>query len=172
MILSSHRKDYYAGALMVLVGLSAAYAGQTYKVGTLNRMGPGFFPLSVGLLLALVGTLMVWEEARLARRSHATAPAGNVTSNATPNAASALETAPHHLPDYRGVICIILGIVVFYLLARFTGIIPATFAIVFIAALGDRANSLRQAGALALVMSVIALLVFWWALQVQLPLFY
>ena len=48
-------KDYYGGALMILVGLSAAYAGSHYRIGTLSRMGPGFFPTSLGVLLTAVG---------------------------------------------------------------------------------------------------------------------
>ncbi|MFP3711527.1 tripartite tricarboxylate transporter TctB family protein, partial [Paraburkholderia sp. SIMBA_009] len=45
------------------------------------------------------------------------------------------------------------------------------FAIVFISALGDRKNTVKQAFVLSLGMSVIAVVVFWWALQLQLPLF-
>ncbi|MCJ9713295.1 tripartite tricarboxylate transporter TctB family protein, partial [Bordetella hinzii] len=48
---------------------------------------------------------------------------------------------------------------------------PATFAIVFISALGDRTNTLKQALLLSVSMCVIAVVVFWWALQLQLPLF-
>ena len=47
----------------------------------------------------------------------------------------------------------------------------ATFAIVFISTLGDRKNTVKQAFVLSIGMSVIAVVVFWWALQLQLPLF-
>ena len=39
-----NRKDYYGGALMVLIGLGAIYGGSDYHIGTLSHMGPGFFP--------------------------------------------------------------------------------------------------------------------------------
>ncbi len=75
------------------------------------------------------------------------------------------------LPDLRGCACIILGVLAFLLLGKYGGLIPATFAIVFISALGDRSNTVKQAAILALAMCVIATVVFWWALQLQLPLF-
>jgi len=75
------------------------------------------------------------------------------------------------MPDLRGGICIILGILAFLAFGKYFGLIPATFAIVFISALGDRSNSVVQALLLSLAMCVIAAVVFWWALQLQLPLF-
>ena len=55
----SYNKDYYGGALMILLGGSAAYAAQSYNIGSLAHMGPGYFPFAVGILLALTGVLMV-----------------------------------------------------------------------------------------------------------------
>jgi hypothetical protein len=57
------------------------------------------------------------------------------------------------------------------LVGKFGGLLPATFAIVFIAALGDRDNSIQSAAVLASAMCAICIVVFWWALQLQLPLF-
>ena len=48
---SRFKKDYYGGALMVVIGVAAAYAASGYQLGTLARMGPGFFPCAVGVLL-------------------------------------------------------------------------------------------------------------------------
>jgi len=42
---------------------------------------------------------------------------------------------------------------------------------VFISALGDRDNTLTEALLLSLAMCFIAVVVFWWALKLQLPLF-
>lgn len=77
----------------------------------------------------------------------------------------------HGLPDMRGSACILLGILAFLLLGHYGGLLPATFAIVFISALGDRKNTIKQAILLSVAMSAIAVVVFWWALQLQLPLF-
>lgn len=149
---TNFNKDYYGGALMVIIGVSAVLASVQYHLGTLQRMGPGFFPCAVGALLALSG-LLIAASAR-----------GNTPAE---------ETGGHHptgLPDLRGGLCIVAGTVAFLVLGNYCGLLPATFAIVFISAMGDRNNSVLQAFVLSLAMMVIAVVVFWWALQLQLPL--
>lgn len=148
------KKDYYAGALMVVIGVAAAYAATGYHLGTLARMGPGFFPFALGVLLALVGIAI----AASARGDDAPKTGGGHGHG-------------HALPDARGAICIVLGILAFLVLGKWGGLLPATFAITFLSALGDRSNRVKHALLLAVAMSVIATAVFWWALQLQMPLF-
>ena len=52
------KRDYYAGGLMILIGLGAAAEGSNYHVGTLVRMGPGFFPVALGVILVLLGLMI------------------------------------------------------------------------------------------------------------------
>jgi hypothetical protein len=149
------KKDYYGGALMALVGLAAVSAGLHYQTGTLRQMGPGFFPVAVGALLAFVGVLIaVSSPSDVQRKAQ---PAGHGRVGAA--------------PDLRGAVCIVLGTLAFMLLGKYGGLIPATFAIVFICALGDRSNTVKHAFLLSVAMCVIAAVVFWWALQLQFPLF-
>lgn len=137
---------------MILIGLGAVNGGLEYHVGTAAHMGPGYFPAALGGILAFVGVLIA-----LGARNSAPAEAPIGHSSA--------------IPDMRGTICIILSIVAFFFFGEYSGLLPATFAIVFISALGDRSNKLIHALILAVSMSVIAVVVFWWALQLQLPLF-
>lgn len=150
------KKDYYGGALMTLVGLAAVFAGMRYHTGTLSHMGPGFFPVSVGALLAFVGVLIAFS-ARNDEPQDAKPAAGHGHAQGA--------------PDLRGTVCIVLGVLAFLLLGKYGGMIPATFAIVFISALGDRTNTIKQALVLAIAMCVVAAVVFRWALELQLPLF-
>jgi hypothetical protein len=143
------RRDYYAGMLMVAVGLGAVYDGIRYSIGTLSQMGPGFFPVSVGTALACTG-LAIAIVARYA----------------------APQEGEKKLPPERKAWCFILGsIVAFIVLGRYGGLLPATFAIVFISALGDRENTVWRALLLSAGMTVLCVLVFWWALSLQFPLF-
>lgn len=144
-----YHKDYYGGGLMMLIGLGAAIQGSTYRVGTLSQMGPGFFPVALGVLLALTGAVIA-----------ATAQRGVV-----------LGKDDDKVPEWRGWLCISGAIVAFIVLGRYGGLIPATFAIVFISALGDRQNTIKKALALSAAMVIVCVLVFWWALQLQFPLF-
>lgn len=146
--MSRYHRDYYAGALMMLIGLGAAYMGFGYKTGDMRHMGPGFFPVSVGLILAALGVLI------------ALGARGKVEENAA-----------YLAPEWRGWICIVLSIIAFIVLGKFGGLLPATFAIVFISAMGDKQNTVKGALLLALGMCTIAVVVFWWALQMQFPLF-
>lgn len=142
-------KDHYGGALMVLLGFGAIFQGTSYQVGSLRAMGAGFFPVSLGAILALTGLVIIVT----ARRNEAAA-----------------EGAP--LPmEWRGWICIALGIISFIVLGRYGGLLPASFAIVFISALGDRENTVTSALVLASAIVLICIIVFWWALQMQFPLF-
>ena len=151
---SQFKKDYYGGALMVIIGVAAAYAATGYHLGTLAQMGPGFFPCAVGVLLALIG-LTIAVSARFDKGPPAVSGHGYGSG----------------MPDLRGTACIIAGILAFLLFGEYGGLLPASFAIVFISALGDRGNTVMQAALLALGMCVIAGVVFWWALQLQMPLF-
>ena len=148
-----NRKDYYGGALMVLIGLGAIYGGSDYHIGTLSHMGRDF-SRRVGWPARTDG--------RADRRIRAFWPGFEPAPG---------EAHSHSLPDLRGSVCILLGILAFLGLGHYGGLLPATFAIVFISALGDRNNTVKQALVLALGMSVVAVVVFWWALQLQLPLF-
>jgi hypothetical protein len=155
---SKFKKDYYGGTLLIVIGLAAVYAGIGYRVGELAHMGPGFFPVALGALLALTGLL-------IAVSARGDKPSEGVSEEAVSHG------HPGGMPDIRGGICIILGILAFLLFGEYGGLLPATFAIVFISALGDRDNTLTEALLLSLAMCFIAVVVFWWALKLQLPLF-
>ena len=51
-------RDIIGGLGMAAVGLFAVVYGQRYEFGDLNRMGPGYFPVVLGLLLAGLGVLI------------------------------------------------------------------------------------------------------------------
>ena len=140
------RKDFLGGLLMLVLGLATGMHASSYTIGSLRRMGPGFFPLSLGVILGLVGVLLM------------------VTAKAPAAPAERLA------PEWRGWACICVGIAAFVVLGQWGGLIPATFAVVFIAALGDRQNTVLGSAVLGVVMTGACVLVFWWLLQVPFPL--
>jgi hypothetical protein len=50
------QKDFFSGLMFMTVGLAFSWGATTYNVGTGARMGPGYFPLVLGVVLALLGT--------------------------------------------------------------------------------------------------------------------
>jgi hypothetical protein len=52
-------KEFWPGLIFVAVGLFAFLHAQQYRVGTLGHMGPGYFPIMLGLLLTVIGAIAV-----------------------------------------------------------------------------------------------------------------
>lgn len=50
------QKDFFSGVLFTAVGIAFAVGATNFTVGDAARMGPGYFPLMLGILLALLGT--------------------------------------------------------------------------------------------------------------------
>ena len=60
-----HRKDFIAGLMFVAVGIAAIAISTNYALGTAARMGPGYFPRILGLLLIALGAILALRALRL-----------------------------------------------------------------------------------------------------------
>lgn len=52
------QKDFVSGLMFTTVGGAFAWGATNYTVGDAARMGPGYFPLMLGILLVLLGVLV------------------------------------------------------------------------------------------------------------------
>lgn len=52
-------RDFVSGILFVAAGAGFAIGATNYTVGEAARMGPGYFPLLLGALLAFLGSIVV-----------------------------------------------------------------------------------------------------------------
>lgn len=55
------QKDFFSGLMFMTVGVAFAWGATNYNVGTGARMGPGYFPLLLGILMAILGAAIVLE---------------------------------------------------------------------------------------------------------------
>jgi Tripartite tricarboxylate transporter TctB family len=55
------QKDFFSGLMFMAVGIAFAWGATTYKVGDGARMGPGYFPLMLGVLLAILGAVITFK---------------------------------------------------------------------------------------------------------------
>ena len=55
------QKDFFCGLMFVLVGVAFAWGATNYKVGDGARMGPGYFPLLLGVLMATLGGVITFK---------------------------------------------------------------------------------------------------------------
>ncbi len=53
------QKDFLSGLMFLVVGGVFAWGATHYSIGTGARMGPGYFPLMLGLLLAILGGIIL-----------------------------------------------------------------------------------------------------------------
>lgn len=53
-----NHKDFWAGVMFAVFGAFFAGAGTQYTFGSAARMGPGYFPTVLGILLILIGVVV------------------------------------------------------------------------------------------------------------------
>ncbi|MHB8493814.1 MAG: tripartite tricarboxylate transporter TctB family protein [Casimicrobiaceae bacterium] len=58
MLRIRHPKDFWSGALFIAVGVGAIVLGSKYTLGSAARMGPGYFPRLLGILLVALGGML------------------------------------------------------------------------------------------------------------------
>jgi hypothetical protein len=59
-----HNRDFWAGLLFFLVGAAAVFVARDYPFGRLLRMGSGFFPTLLGVILMLFGIYIMLKGLR------------------------------------------------------------------------------------------------------------
>lgn len=54
------QRDFYSGVMFTAFGFAFALGATSYTVGTSARMGPGYFPLILGILMAVLGLVVMY----------------------------------------------------------------------------------------------------------------
>jgi hypothetical protein len=54
------QKDFFSGLMFTVVGVAFAWGATTYTVGNGARMGPGYFPLMLGIVMAIIGMIITF----------------------------------------------------------------------------------------------------------------
>ena len=57
-MLIKSQKDFFSGLMFAAVGVGFAVGATNYTIGQASRMGPGYFPLILGILLAILGAII------------------------------------------------------------------------------------------------------------------
>ncbi len=55
------QKDFFAGLMFIAIGVAFAWGATNYNVGSAARMGPGYFPLLLGVLLVFIGGALAFK---------------------------------------------------------------------------------------------------------------
>jgi putative tricarboxylic transport membrane protein len=137
-------KDFWTGVLYVFFGASAVLIAREYGMGTALRMGPGYFPTVLGVLLALIGIIS------LVRSFIATgSPIGGLA--------------------FRGLLLVVGSTLMFGLIVRGAGLAIALPALVIMSAYASVRFRWGPSLALAAGLTLFCVLVFLKGLGVPLP---
>jgi hypothetical protein len=133
-----------AGGLIVFAGGCAVAIGATgYRLGELTRMGPGYFPMVVGIVLALMGLGLV------------------LASRATATSLPALRLRP--------ALAVFAGLIFWALTIERLGLAPSTLGLVILVSLAQDKPSLRMIAATAAFLIAFSVGVFLYALAIPIP---
>ncbi len=54
-----NQRDFFAGLMYCVAGAGFAAGATTYNIGSGARMGPGYFPLMLGIILCVIGMVIM-----------------------------------------------------------------------------------------------------------------
>lgn len=148
--------ELQAGLLVLMIGIGIVAGSLQFHIGTLRRMGPGYFPLILGALLTIIGIFLMFSKVAADDKPIETADAGESAESGRP-------------ASIRPWTMIVLGMLSFVALGERTGLLPATFVLVMLSALGDRKNTLRECLILAVIVSLAAVIIFHYVVQMRMP---
>ena len=138
-----HSKDFWSGVMLVAIGAGAIWLARDYALGTSLRMGPGYFPRALGVLLVLFGLFFAGRALR-----------GGALHRLRDDDAIAPGWSP------RALIVLPLAFALFGLLIDRAGFIPALAALIVASAAAGPQFKLTEVALLTLVMTLLCVVVF------------
>ena len=140
-------KDILAGGIFIVLGLAFATGSLAYEIGSPLQMGPAYYPLLLGGILAGLGVMVV-VKGFVAGESD---PIGDV--------------------DWRALALVTAALLFFGVTVRGLGLIGALFGASLLGALARSETSIREVLIIAVGLTALCVVIFVFALQLRLPLF-
>lgn len=145
-------KNAASGGIFILIAAWFAWETTELQIGTPLRMGPGFFPLLLAGVLALLGLIILIKAFLKSPTDFGAVP-------------------------WRGAFFILIAPIVFGMTVRGfaplaippLGLVPSTAAAVFIASLASRRSTIAMALTLTVVLTVFCLITFQRLLGLPIP---
>jgi hypothetical protein len=141
------QKDVAAGLIYMLAGGGFSLGALNYKLGEPARMGPGWFPFWIGILLLAVGIATATNGLRR----------GTAVDKVRP-------------PELRTIAWVIGAVVAFGVLLQPAGLILSLAALIILSSLASHEFSWRGALLSAVVLIAFSTLVFVEGIQLQISL--
>jgi hypothetical protein len=141
-----NQKDFVSGLMYIGLGSFFAILARGYQMGTAAKMGSGYFPFWLGVLLALIGAWVAFKSL-------------------------ATEQEDIKLPkiDIPSVCWVTGSTLVFAICLPILGLVASLFLLVFISALASHEFSWKGTLVNAIFLIVFAYIAFVWGLKLQFP---
>ena len=139
-----HPKDFWIGAIFIAIGLGAVFTRGDLDMGTSFRMGPAFFPVVLGILLAVIGVAGVLR-------------------------AFFRHGEPMEKLHLKPLGLVSVAVVLFGVLMRGAGLVPAVAVLVLVSALASPKFRWQEAGLLAAGLAAFAYVLFIKLLGLPIP---
>jgi hypothetical protein len=128
-------KDFLSGLMFIGFGLAALYFGQKLALGTTVRMGPGYVPRMLSLIMMGLGVLICVV-------------------------ALVAGGEPMEKPKWKPITLVTIGILCFAFLFERAGLLPALIVLVTIASLAGEEFKLKEVIGNMIVLAILCTLVF------------
>jgi len=139
-----HPKDFFAGLIFVAFGLAAVIIGSNYSLGTAARMGPGYFPRILGILLLVLGVALSLRALKI-------------------------KGEPLARWYWKPTLVVLGSVVAFGILVNYIGLAIATVGLVFGSSAASHEFRPKEALISGILLSALAVGVFIFGLNLQLP---
>jgi hypothetical protein len=138
-------KDFWSGVMLIAIGAAAVFIARDYPFGTALRMGAGFFPVVLGVVLVLFG---LYFAVRGLRNS------AKIEGSWSP----------------RALVVLPLAFVAFGVLMEHAGFVPAMLALTVGSAAAGAEFRIGEVLALAVLLTALCVALFIWMLGLPYPL--
>lgn len=129
-------RDITAGLIFLALAIAFGWESTNYEMGRAIRMGPGFIPLALAVMLGALGLAV----ALTGLRQHGEGEGGPI--------------------PWRGIALLGVALIIFGAFGRSLGLVPVVFICSFVTALASIRNTLASALGISATLAVLCWVVF------------
>ncbi|HEX9278487.1 MAG TPA: tripartite tricarboxylate transporter TctB family protein [Casimicrobiaceae bacterium] len=139
-----HPKDFFAGLLFIAIGVAAIAIASNYPLGSAARMGPGYFPRILGILLIALGAVLALRALRL-------------------------QGSPLPRWPWRPTVVVLASVVLFGAIVNAVGVAISTVVLIITASAASHEFRPKESLIAGVLLAALAVGVFVIGLKLQLP---
>lgn len=137
-------KDFWAGIVYIAFGVAAIAIAFNYPIGSAGRMGPGYFPRGLGIILIALGLILGIRALRV-------------------------RGTPLSFPTFKPLLIVIGSVILFGIAAPKLGLVVATIILVIVSSTASDEFRWKETVIASICLAIFTIVAFSWGLKLQLP---